>query len=156
MNTQAIIAANKRRARHKMSGSPEYKAWSDMKVRCLRPNHKSFRNYGARGIKICERWMRFDEFFADMGNRPEGCSLDRRDNNGDYEPGNCRWVTLDEQNRNKRNNHLIEFHGIILNICDWAEVFGLTADALSRRLKRGWPLERAMTHPALKRTYQSL
>lgn len=84
--------------------SPEYHSWASMKVRCYRRNHKAFKNYGGRGIKVCERWLNsFENFLADMGPRPTGKSLDRFPNNdGNYEPGNCRWATRSEQQRNRR------------------------------------------------------
>lgn len=89
--------------RHGMYGSPEYAAWVDMKGRVLNPKHKSFPSYGGRGIKICNRWLEnFQNFYDDMGPRPSKHSLDRRDNNGDYAPENCRWTTATVQVINRR------------------------------------------------------
>jgi hypothetical protein len=83
--------------------SPTYHSWTAMKKRCRDPNNKDWKIYGGRGISYCERWERFDNFLADMGERPEGTSLDRfPDKNGNYEPGNCRWATDLEQARNRR------------------------------------------------------
>jgi len=82
--------------------SPTYHSWHAMTQRCTNPKHKGYPNYGGRGIKICERWRKFSNFLADMGERPEGKTLDRKDNDGNYEPGNCRWATYGEQNSNQR------------------------------------------------------
>ena len=88
----------------------EYKTWRRMRDRCLTPTCHDYQEYGARGITVCERWRQsFSAFFEDMGPRPEGLTLERTNNNGNYEPGNCKWATLKEQSRNTRKNHLITF-----------------------------------------------
>ena len=83
--------------------SPTYKSWQAMIARCTNPKHPHYKHYGGRGIKICEAWLKsFPAFLADVGERPDGLTLDRKDNEGNYEPGNCRWATVLEQNRNRR------------------------------------------------------
>lgn len=90
--------------RHGMAGTRIYNIWCDMIARCSRPTHPRYASYGGRGITVCERWRSFPNFFADMGHRPEGKSLDRVDNDGPYAPDNVRWATPSEQNTNRRES----------------------------------------------------
>lgn len=130
---------------HGMHLEPEYSAWHSMKGRCLNPNHHDFHNYGGRGITVCERWLKFENFYADMGKRPEGKSLDRFPNNdGNYEPGNCRWATPKEQSNNRRSNVFIEFGAVRKTKTEWAREIGISFESLCKRLKK-WSLERALT-----------
>lgn len=116
----------------------EYNAWSSMKERCLNPNYKEFQYYGGRGITVCERWLVFENFFADMGVRTSTKhSLDRFPNvNGNYEPTNCRWATTAQQSRVKRNNVWIEYNGLKMVQADWAIHLGTTAQTLWGALKK--------------------
>jgi hypothetical protein len=116
-----------------------------MLKRCKNPKFSKFENYGGRGIRVCERWGRFENFLLDMGPRPEGTSLDRIDNDGDYTPDNCRWATREEQGRNKRNNKFLTFRGQIKTQAEWAEFMGLSRRLLEKRMARGWTVERALT-----------
>ena len=92
--------------KHGYDGTPTYKSWQSMKERCYNSNSISYKNYGAIGIEVCERWMVFENFLADMGERPEGMTLDRIDNDGNYEPINCRWATYIQQSRNRKTTRL--------------------------------------------------
>ena len=86
-----------------MTKTPEFKCWDSMLQRCSNPNHESYFRYGGRGIKVCQRWSKFENFFTDMGKRPSGLTLERINNNGNYTPKNCKWATWKEQGQNKRN-----------------------------------------------------
>jgi hypothetical protein len=128
----------------------EYDAWHMCIQRCENPNNPGYKTYGARGIRVCHRWHSFENFFADMGPRPSPRhSIDRIDNDGDYEPGNCRWATPAEQARNRRTNRMIEFGGRTMCISDWAAEIGISCGSLMRRLDL-WGVERALTTPARK------
>jgi hypothetical protein len=130
------LSAERNRLRnttHGMGDTREYKSWAAMVARCTNEKHRSYGNYGGRGIKVCDRWRNsFENFYADMGDRPPGMSLDRIDNDGDYTPDNCRLATTKEQNRNKRSNRLIEGKVMV----DWCEENDLSRNAVSSRLHR--------------------
>lgn len=131
-----------------MSKTPEYRAWHGMKARCLNPKTRAFKNYGGRGITVCARWMSFSNFYADMGPRPPGMTLERQENNGPYSPTNCRWATLHDQLRNRRNTRLIACHGKMYVLPDLAAAYGIPLSALRTRLERcGWTPERAVATP---------
>ena len=134
------------RATHRMTGTPTYAAWIDMKTRCGNEKIKGYHSYGGRGIKVCDTWESFENFLADMGERPAGLSLDRIDNNGDYAPDNCRWATKNQQARNKRNNRLLSFKGETRCLSEWAEIQGIKITTLFQRLYAyGWSTERALS-----------
>lgn len=126
--------------------TPTYNSWFDMVRRCTDNKRKAYKNYGGRGITICDRWRTFENFLADMGECPPGLTLDRIDNNGNYEPGNCRWATKKEQNRNQRTNRWIEFHGQKKILADWARDIGIQTATLIERIEK-WSLEDALTRP---------
>lgn len=114
-----------------MKRSTEYVIWLGLRDRCNNPRNKGFYKYGARGIIVCKRWDDFALFLADMGPRPSPQhSVDRIDNNGNYEPGNCRWATLNEQARNTRTNHVLDVGGKELTIAEWAERTGLLSNTI--------------------------
>lgn len=136
---------------HGRSGTPEWIAWQSMLRRCEDPQHRSYPHYGARGIRVCERWHRFEAFFADMGPRPKGLTLERCDVDGDYEPHNCCWATLSEQARNRRSNHLLTYAGETMCLAAWAERLGMETGTLYGRIKEGWSTARAIETPVLRR-----
>ena len=127
--------------------SKTYQSWQDMRARCARSNHSEFKRYGGRGIRVCDRWQIFENFLADMGECPAGLTLDRKDNDGNYEPGNCRWATRREQSRNTRSTRLYTLHGEKLCLRAWEERLGLGYGTLANRLRRGWAVERALSTP---------
>lgn len=117
------------------SMTPEYRAWHSMKRRCTRPTSPEYANYGGRGIKVCERWINsFEAFLSDMGLRPSSIhSLERINNDGNYEPGNCKWATLKEQHRNTRRTARMTYRGETLSIAEWAERLGLQYATVNQR-----------------------
>jgi len=135
---------------HGRARTPEYVSWCSMINRCTNEADKTYQNYGARGITICERWRHsFENFFADMGKKPSsGHSIDRIDNDGHYTPENCRWATALQQSRNRRRRHRVTFRGETHCLTEWAEITGLKFSLLSDRFKAGWPPELALTTPA--------
>lgn len=117
-----------------------YKSYISMVGRCTDKSHVSYQNYGGRGIKICDKWLGrdgFKRFFLDMGNRPEGMTLDRIDNDGNYCPENCRWATPKEQARNRRNNHIVNGK----TVSELAEVLGIPRATIESRIRYGNPIE---------------
>jgi len=134
---------------HGMSRTPTYYVWATMKARCSNPNNDNYHRYGGRGISVCESWANsFEQFLADMGERPDGLSIDRIDVNGDYEPSNCRWATATEQMRNTSVNRLITHNGQTKTLVEWAEASGISVQTLHSRLGRwGWSFEDAISKP---------
>jgi hypothetical protein len=141
--------SSKRLRTHGMHGSPTYRSWTAMKTRCTIQSHEAFERYGGRGIRVCERWLEsFENFFADMGVRPQGTELDRHPNNdGNYEPGNVRWATRTEQARHRRSSNVVEFRGERKTVAEWYALLGLSVSVTQvyRRLQKGWPVERAFS-----------
>lgn len=117
-----------------------------MKQRCVDSNHASWPNYGERGISVCERWINnFQNFLDDMGEPDPGLTIERRNNDGDYEPANCRWATLKEQAQNKRNNRILTHDGVSMTITEWEEKTGISRSTIKCRIDRSWSVERALT-----------
>ena len=133
--------------RHRSGMSREYAAWNAMLSRCYRPNSNGYQNYGGRGIIVCERWKgSFSDFLSDMGPRPsDRHSLDRINNNGNYEPGNCRWSTKVEQGMNRRTNHIVTLNGVAMPLTMATHKTGTPIERLRSRLRRGWDVSVAVS-----------
>lgn len=127
---------------------PEYTAWCHMKARCQNQRHKYYKYYGGRGISVCDRWQIFQNFIEDMGRRPSSKhSLDRINNDGNYEPGNCRWATKADQMLNRRVRRTVPYHGRKVFFTDLLGRCDLLPDTLWTRIKRGWDIDEALTTP---------
>lgn len=143
-----LAERNRARATHSMSRTSTYAIWRSMLARCTSPQSKDFGRYGARGITVCNRWLKFENFLADMGQRPEGLTLDRRDGTLGYSPDNCRWATPTIQARNRRTNVTVTHDGITATVAEWAERTGLERKTLEYRIRAGWTAARALTTPS--------
>jgi hypothetical protein len=130
--------------------SPTYKTWIGMIQRCTNQAAPHYDTYGGRGITVCEKWRNFIQFLKDMGERPEGLTLDRKNTNGNYEPDNCQWSTRKEQGRNRRSNRMIEYKGETHCISEWADILGISHELIRSRLKIGWSFEDAVETPVMK------
>lgn len=138
--------ARRNHLKHGLSDSPEAFAWSSMRQRCTNPKDPGYKNYGARGITVCDRWLNsFEAFYADMGPRPPGCSIDRTNNDGPYSPENCRWVPRVAQANNKRRNRRLTLGGRTYTVAEAARKFAIRPSTLKRRLDLGWTPERAVS-----------
>jgi hypothetical protein len=141
--------------KHGLHRSVEYQAWADMLTRCRNPQTRQWYLYGGRGIKVCERWVGedgFENFYSDMSPRPVGLSIDRIDNEGDYEPGNCRWATKLEQANNTRFVHRLTYLGETLSVSEWARRTGLGVPTIFSRIRLGWPTDKVLTIPKHRKT----
>jgi len=143
--------SRERRTTHGMSTDLTYKSWTHMQQRCFNPKATKYEIYGGRGITVCKRWCRFENFLEDMGERPSRLhSIDRIDGNGHYEPGNCRWATTRQQGNNTSRNVFLEFAGKRQTLAQWSTELGLGYDRLRRRIDCGWSVEKALTTPKRK------
>ena len=133
---------------HGGSYTLEYGIWRGMLKRCNDPRHDMYPRYGGRGITVCDRWSKFENFIEDMGFRPSLLlSIERRDNDGPYAPWNCYWATDLEQNNNTSGCRPVEFNGRVQTLAAWGREFGISRATLAQRLSRGWTLEDALTIP---------
>ena len=130
-----------------------YMAWSNMKSRCYNPKATKYKDWGGRGIKVCDKWQKFSEFLKDMGpSYYDGLQLDRINNDGDYTPSNCRWVSRKNQSRNRRTSKFITLNGETKTLDEWTEISGLKPSTVRQRLHcYKWPIEQCFktNKPAL-------
>ena len=136
-----------RKTKHKKSNTKLYKIWHNMKLRCYNVKNLNYKNYGGRNITICNEWQKFENFYnwSITNGYNDNLSIDRINVNGNYEPNNCRWITIKEQQNNRRNNHLLTFNGKTQTVAQWSKELNISN--LRMRLKRGWSIERALTTP---------
>lgn len=148
----SVELTRKRSTTHGMRSTPTYKSWANMWQRCTNPNEEQYPAYGGRGIKVCERWGRFENFLADMGARPSGHTPDRFPNkDGNYEPGNCRWATPREQSNNTRRNRWLTVNGRSQTAAQWSREMGYSRGLILERIDiLGWSVEKSVNTPALK------
>lgn len=136
---------------HGMYRTKEHTSWASMVMRCTNKRSDNYKYYGGRGIRVCDRWRNFENFYADMGKAPSGTTLDRIDSNKDYCKENCRWATAKEQARNKRSNHVVSANGETRCIAEWADILGVNVHTLHSRVHLGWDDEMIINTPIRKR-----
>lgn len=148
------VEGNNYKHGHALAGNqtPEYKTWSKIKERCFVESDHAYKYYGGRGITMCRKWDEsFDEFFKYIGNKPEGdYSIDRINNNKNYEPGNVRWATKEQQANNTRKNVYIEYGGITKTMSQWSKIEGMLPGTLRKRLDMGWSISKSIETPVRK------
>lgn len=134
---------------HGQSLEPEHAAWRNLKQRCHNPKCKEYKSYGARGITVCDRWKSsFENFFSDMGPRPKGMSIERKDNNLGYFPENCIWAERKRQQRNTRRTRMVEYQGKLMPMIEVCEIIGISIHTVRNRIhNQGWSAEDAVFTP---------
>lgn len=150
---EAVAERNKARSVHCGRYTRLYYIWQGLKGRCLNVNNPKYNSYGERGIVVCDEWKDSFEAFrmwAMANGYEDTLTIDRIDVNGNYEPSNCRWATNEEQQNNKRDNHVLTYNGETHTVSEWAKILKLKQQTLDRRLHRGWSVEKALTTPARK------
>jgi hypothetical protein len=139
--------------KHGHYGTSTWTTWASMLTRCRNENEPEYPNYGGRGISVCDRWRSFENFLADMGERPKGMTIDRIDVNGNYEPGNCQWATAKQQARNRRNNVIVRYQGRYMCVAEALELSNISYKTFTARIKRGWSAEDALQVAPYKGPY---
>lgn len=137
--------------KHGLHGSPLYNIWKNMLDRCENENCSQYKWYGARGISVCDEWHDLEKFISDMGIRPHGFQIDRNDNNGNYNPENCRWSSRQTQCNNRRTNTFLTCQGETHTVSEWSRLTGIGQSTILNRINRSkWTVERALgfSHPS--------
>lgn len=152
-NTKSCGCLRGHNSVHNLSNHRIYKIWTNMKSRCYNKNTINYNRYGGRGIKVCDGWQKFENFndWAIKNGYKENLTLDRINVNGNYEPNNCRWLSVKEQNRNTRTNRLIIYKGETHCVSEWAEILGINAKLIYDRLRKNWTIEEVFETPLLRR-----
>ena len=140
--------------KHGCTNTKLFRLWEHMRERCYYPKHPYFKNYGGRGISVCDEWTEFIPFqrWAIANGYEDGMTIDRIDNNGNYTPSNCRWATMREQQNNKRSNRVVEYMGRKYTVTQLATIIGMNKTTLKERLNAGWSVEDAVNRPVRLRT----
>lgn len=146
LQVQVISNICKNRITHGLINTSEYGVWNKMKQRCINSNNPAYKNYGGRGITVCNRWLNsFEDFYKDMGPRPsENHTIDRMNNNGNYEPENCYWATWIQQANNRRNNRIVFYNNTKYTIAQLSRKYNINSNLLNSRLYLGWSVEDAI------------
>lgn len=135
--------------RHGRKDSRAYRIWCAMKRRCFNKNTKAYKNYGGRGILVCDAWLKFENFYRDMGDPEDSQSIERTDNDKGYSPQNCIWASRTEQSRNRRGLRLIEVDGVVKTMGEWSECTGLSISTIWARINKGWSDKDAISIPLI-------
>lgn len=147
---------HERITKHGMSEESIYRTWASMKDRCLNANGASYERYGAKNRTVCEKWREFEPFYEYVSKLPhfgeDGYTLNRINNNGNYEPGNVEWATDIQQMNNMSANHLLEYRGSVHTVTEWARIKGLPIECFRNRISRGWSVEKALETPVKTKT----
>lgn len=143
-----VTVATLAKVKHGQVKTRIYRIWSNMRQRCQNTENDNYSFYGARGIKVCDRWETFANFYDDMKDGyADNLTLERIDNFGNYEKINCKWISHKSQCRNRRSSVYLEFNGKTLSYVEWGELIGINGSAISKRIKRGWTVEQTLTVP---------
>lgn len=148
LQIEAVIRIGHKNTTHGHNNTPTFRSWTSMKSRCKNPNTLEYKNYGGRGITVCDEWINdFSQFLNDMGERPENMTLDRIDVNKGYYKENCRWASIKTQNNNRRNTRYHEHNNELKTLPELSEKFNIDLKLLQRRIRNGRELEKALKSP---------